>query len=227
MDPYFQLVLRPTVHAEELDPWINVLGVLGGTQISDDPLWTEFDMGRGRIALSRPIRGAVSGEIMPGFEVADLAKFERFARAAGVDLDWYRTDSYTSLKVRFGDRSLLVDQLMESSRVDNLADVSVWCDVRIGETAARTLEAMGMRNSTRVFYGGSAAYLAGVGGVVVLPVGEPLSRHIVLDVDDVKAETDRLIAAGFGIERSVVGALPVVRGSRHEPLPLALVQSRE
>ncbi|MBZ5736560.1 hypothetical protein [Nocardioides mangrovi] len=211
------LTVRPVVHTAHLPVWMATLQALGAATISDDPMWTELQLGRGRVTLTELNRDAVEGEVSLGFETPDLAAYAARVRPpAGMVLEPFRTEGFESLRVVGRDGlEFLIDQTLggggNSVGSPAVSVHAMWITPDV-ERAAEDLKALGLRRRLSQGSGRVVDMQAGEGDVLVhISDGGPVDVDLALDVLDIESAHHALLNAQ--ITHDVIDETHVARSS--------------
>jgi hypothetical protein len=196
------LTVRPIIHTQHVDEWTSILRAMGAVVLSDDPMWTELELGQGRITLTVLNRDAREGEVSMGFETPDLDDFARGMKAStSVRVERFVTEDYTSVRVVCRDGTdFLVDPQLDSGEVSPADDPpaavrAVWTTPDLASTV-EDLAAAGLE--VHHHGSGSASLLRAASGEVLVRdgTGYPAEVAVSLTVDDLLRVRARLTAAG-------------------------------
>ncbi|MBT2531234.1 VOC family protein [Arthrobacter sp. ISL-48] len=210
------LRVRPVHFTSRMEPWEQLLTVLGLAKTADDGSWREFDAGAGRLALHLAEAGAPNdGTTVLGVEVGDLAEFARRTNQAGPEAgstpaELIDTDHGESCRITGQDSfSFLADPAARtadgswatSQHADGaLAVVGVWFTEEPA-AAAQTLRDIGARFRPVPDDDETADFTAKNGGVLMVrPASGPPRSGLGFEYDgDLDTLRDRLTAAGHEV----------------------------
>jgi hypothetical protein len=197
------LTVRPIVHSAHLDEWLAIFRALGAGTLSEDPLWTELELDRGRVTLSGLHAGAREGEVSLGFETADLDAFGAAVRPAdGMSVDSFTADHGESLKVvgRDGLQFLIDERLPGGGPLPEQPRTwihALWLSPDV-PTAAADLESLGLRRRLTETNGRTIDVRAAEGDVLVhVSDGGPVAAGVAVDATDLDEAHKALLDAGI------------------------------
>ncbi len=195
------LTVRPVVHTAHPERWLGIFTALGARTLTEDPMWTELQLGRGRVTVSVLNRDATEGEVSLGFETPDLDLYLASARPTpGMVVEPFATESYRSLRVTGRDgMTFLVDEGPPGSAPSSSPTTSVhalWLTTDVEQTA-QDLETLGLRRRLTQVNGRVVDLRAAEGDVLVhTSDGGPVGADVAVDVTDLDAAHKALLDAG-------------------------------
>ena len=194
------LTVRPVVHTDHLDTYLDLYRALGATVITRDPMWSEVTFGAGRIALHALFDGVAEGEVAFGFETTDLAAVAgSVTPPEGMRVALVQADHGTAVEVTGRDGlTFTVDERPDASGPDNGTWVKqLWVSPDVPR-AAEDLRALGLALRLTETNGRTIDLSAAEGGVLVHHADEGrVGATYEIDVPDLDAAHKALLDAGF------------------------------
>jgi len=195
------LTVRPILHTEHADYYRTLFGALGARTLTDDPMWTELELDRGRVTITALNRDAVEGDVDLGFETTDLDAFLGAVRPTdGMAVERFVTEDAESIRVVGRDGlSFLVDALIPSqasSGTDAWIE-ALWITTDVTKTA-EDLETLGLSRRLTELNGRTVDLRADQGDVLVhTNDGGPIGATVAIRVASLDDAHKALIDAGI------------------------------
>lgn len=196
------LTVRPIVHTDHMPEWLAIFRALGARTLTDDPMWTELELDRGRVTVSGLHPGASEGEVTLGFETPDLVAYAAAVRPMeGMRVERITADHGDSIRVvgRDGLEFLIDERLPGASLPEQPTNWvhALWISTDVA-AAAQDLESLGLRKRLTDTNGRTIELRAAEGDVLVhTNDGGPIGATVAVDTTDLDACHKALIDAGI------------------------------
>lgn len=197
------LTVRPIVFTDHLSEWLAIFSALGARTLVGEEMWTEIELGRGRVAFHALHPGQPEGEVELGFETPDLEAYAAAVRPTeGMTVEPYAADHGDSVRVVGRDGlTFLVDSRLPGADLPEEPAAwvhALWVTTDVAATA-QDLESLGLRTRLTERNGRTIDLRAAEGDVLVhTNDGAPIGAGVAVDVTDLDAAHKALIDAGIG-----------------------------